>query len=130
REDTTSRRKLIEEVTVLPEPEVYKAFYEDWKKRLKDFGAQTREAEVKGRMIVGLGSESVLETSITLHHTYGVPYIPGSALKGLAANYTRQRLGEHWQKGSPAYKVIFGDTDDAGYITFFDALYVPAAGNE
>src|SRR5439155_4770192 len=58
REDTTSRRKLVEEVTALPEPEVYKAFYEDWEKRLKEFGAQRREAQAKGRMVVGLGSES------------------------------------------------------------------------
>src|SRR6266568_1127356 len=130
REDTSSRRKLIEEVTVLPEPEVYKAFYELWKKRLKDFDAQTREAEVKGRIIIGLGSESVLETSITLHHTYGVPYIPGSALKGLAASYAHKRLGDSWKKGTPAYNAIFGDTGNAGYITFFDALYMPNTSHE
>ena len=129
REDTTSRRKLVEEVTALPEPEVYKAFYQDWEERLKDFGAQRREARVKGRMIVGLGSESVLETSITLHHTYGVPYIPGSALKGLAASYADKRLGDAWKKGSPAYKAVFGDTNSAGYITFFDALYKPGSGH-
>lgn len=35
------------------------------------------------RWIVGLGNQTALETGITLHHTYGVPYIPGSALKGL-----------------------------------------------
>ena len=27
-----------------------------------------------------------------------------------------------------AYKIVFGDTNDAGYITFFDALYVPETG--
>src|SRR5207302_10163433 len=67
---------------------------------LDDQGAKKRIAHVKGRMIIGLGDESVLETAITLHRTYGVPYIPGSALKGLAAAYVRQRLGEAWQKGS------------------------------
>ena len=35
-------------------------------------------------MIVGLGAENVHETSMTLHHIYGIPYIPGSALKGIA----------------------------------------------
>jgi len=81
-------------------------------------------------MIVGLGSESVLETSISLLRTYGVPYIPGSALKGLATNYARLRLGEDWQKDGKYYKIVFGDTDDAGYITFFDALYIPDTGHE
>src|SRR5712692_1541822 len=79
-------------------------------------------------MIIGLGDESVLETAITLHRTYGVPYIPGSALKGLAASYVRQRLGVDWQKDKDAYKVVFGNTDDTGYITFFDALYIPGTG--
>jgi CRISPR-associated protein Cmr6 len=131
REDTESRRCLIEEVCALPIPTAYRSYFERWQQALIDeYGAQTRRAQVKGRMIVGLGSESVLETSISLHRTYGVPYIPGSALKGLAANYARLRLGEGWQKGGKYYKVVFGNTDDAGYITFFDALYVPDPGPE
>jgi CRISPR-associated protein Cmr6 len=35
------------------------------------------------RMIIGLGGASVYETSITLHHVYGIPYIPASAVKGV-----------------------------------------------
>ncbi len=104
-------------------------FFERWEKMLAEFKAKTRKATAKGRMIVGLGDESVLETSIALHHTYGVPYIPGSALKGLASSYAHQKLGEHWQKGSAAHKIVFGNTDEAGYITFFDALYVPGSGH-
>jgi CRISPR-associated protein Cmr6 len=96
---------------------------------LGEYKAITRKATVKGRMIVGLGDESVLETSIALHHTYGVPYIPGSALKGLASSYAHQKLGENWQKGSDAHNILFGNTDKAGYITFFDALYVPDSGH-
>lgn len=131
REDTESRRDLVEEVCELPIPAIYRAYYEHWQEMLTDeYGAQTRRAQVKGRMIVGLGSESVLETSISLHRTYGVPYIPGSALKGLAANYARLRLGEDWKEGGKYYKVVFGDTNDAGYITFFDALYIPDTGHE
>lgn len=92
-------------------------------------GIKPREAKVLGRIVIGLGDESVLETSVTLHHTYGVPYIPGSALKGLAASYVRQKLGEDWKKDGEAYKTIFGETDEAGYITFFDAYYIPGSGH-
>jgi CRISPR-associated protein Cmr6 len=130
-EDTESRRCLIEEVSSLPVPATYRSYFQRWQKALIDeYGARAHEARVKGRMIVGLGSESVLETSICLHRTYGVPFIPGSALKGLAANYAHLRLGEDWQKGGKYHKTVFGDTDDAGYITFFDALYVPDTGLE
>jgi CRISPR-associated protein Cmr6 len=111
----------------------YRAFYKRWEILLsEDDKARMRHAIVKGRMIVGLGDESVLETSVALHQTYGIPYIPGNALKGLAASYIHQyasRTGdENWQKESEAYKILFGDTNDAGYITFFDALYVPDTG--
>src|SRR5579883_2019048 len=132
--DATKRgeliRKLIDGVIELPPPDTYRAFYKQWEKILEGYGAKTRTGKVKGRMVVGLGDESVLETSITLHRTYGVPYIPGSALKGLAASYARQRLTEDWQKGREAYQVIFGDPDEAGYITFFDALYIPEPGTK
>lgn len=131
RKNNDSRRNLMKEVSALPIPTIYTSFYERWKTMLPEYNAKTREARVKGRMIVGLGNEGVAETSISLHRTYGVPYISGSALKGVAANYAQQgRLGENWTKESTAYKVVFGNTDDAGYITFFDALYIPGTGHE
>jgi CRISPR-associated protein Cmr6 len=39
------------------------------------------------RIVVGLGSESVYETSITLHHIYGIPYIPASSIKGIVRSW-------------------------------------------
>lgn len=38
---------------------------------------------VAWRLSIGLGVPHSLETGITLHHLYGIPYIPGSALKGV-----------------------------------------------
>ncbi len=43
------------------------------------------------RMVQGLGLESVYETSMTLHHVYGIPYIPASALKGLVRSWIIDR---------------------------------------
>jgi CRISPR type III-B/RAMP module RAMP protein Cmr6 len=65
--------------------DVYKKAFKRYEDSL--VGAQSKILSVYGRMIVGLGGENVLETGITLHHTYGVPVIPGTALKGLAAHY-------------------------------------------
>ncbi len=128
-QDQNPQQKLVAEVASIPEPRAYNAFYRRWKAAL---AARTRwlaEARVKGRLVVGLGAESVLETSISLHRTYGVPYIPGSALKGLAASFAKQRLdGSKWGANTPAYKTVFGTTEEAGCITFFDALYVPGTG--
>ena len=50
---------------------------------------QIKRAEwvTQWRMVQGLGLESVYETSMTLHHVYGIPYIPASALKGVVRSW-------------------------------------------
>lgn len=108
----------------IPVPEEYSHFYNMWKKSLTEQNAFICEAKVISRMAIGMGNESVFENSITLHRTYGVPYIPGSALKGLSAHYARNHL-ENWSENSDAYKLVFGNDEQAGSVTFFDALYVP-----
>ena len=90
----------------------------------------------KGRMVIGLGGENVLETGLSLHHTYGTPLIPGTALKGLASHYCDQVWGardqgeefKRWREGVPGgtyHKAIFGTTDDSGHIIFHDAWLTP-----
>ncbi|WP_027003424.1 type III-B CRISPR module RAMP protein Cmr6 [Hugenholtzia roseola] len=39
------------------------------------------------RFVVGLGGASVYETSITLHHIYGIPYIPATSIKGVVRSW-------------------------------------------
>jgi len=129
RDDIGTRQTLVREVSGIKIPDSYHHFLGQWKTSLNEYGAFTRKATVQGRMVVGLGNESVLETSVTLHRTYGVPYIPGSALKGMAASYARTYLGDEWKEESTSYTIVFGNTEEAGFVTFFDALYVPHPDN-
>jgi CRISPR-associated protein Cmr6 len=128
--DQSPQQQLVREVASLGVPEIYRRWYDRWQQSLQDAGARSSAFSVRGRLVVGLGNEAVLETSLNLHRTYGVPFIPGSALKGLAASYARLMAGPDWQQGDPAYRVVFGDTKSAGYVTFFDALYIPAERQE
>ncbi|WP_205703956.1 type III-B CRISPR module RAMP protein Cmr6 [Candidatus Chloroploca sp. Khr17] len=136
-ESDSPQAELVKQVTNVREPKAYKLFFTQWQDALTNRGAVQRVARTKGRLILNLGAESVIETSLALHRTYGMPYLPGSALKGLAAAYARQYLeGEAWQAtrdvNQPSYgehyKTIFGTPKEAGYITFFDALYLPGSG--
>jgi CRISPR-associated protein Cmr6 len=122
---------------------LYDAAFKRWSASLpKD--PSPIELRTQGRLIVGLGSENVVETGIRLHHTYGLPIIPGSALKGLAAHYCDQFLGEKnrgdeapleskrfrngWKEEKHDYhKLLFGRTDDSGCIVFHDAWFVPGS---
>jgi len=80
-------------------------------------------------LIIGLGGENVTETGLKLHHTYGVPYLPGSALKGVAARYARQVWGTSDRSWNPKttpldrpnhFRTVFGTTDEGGLIDFLD----------
>lgn len=113
----------------IQEPTFYNDLYHRWEETLKTAGARYRNAEVQTRLAINLGAESVLETSIALHRTYGTSYIPGSALKGLAAAFAHQYLeDDNWRKGNPAHTELFGTTEQSGCVTFYDALYVPDSG--
>jgi CRISPR-associated protein Cmr6 len=126
----TPQQQLVEECAAIGEPVSYGLFYRRWRTALTSLGARTKVAQVQGRLAIGLGDESVIETAVTLHRTYGVPYIPGSALKGLAASFAHQCLEDQsWRQGGEAYQVLFGTMEDAGFVTFLDALYVPGSGH-
>lgn len=128
------RQKLLLELGTIRVPGDYSRYFQRWQDSIQHLEpcTQIAEATVQGRMAVGLGAESVLETAITLHRTYGVPFIPGSALKGLAAAAAHKHLANSdWKKTGedgkpgPAHQILFGDQESSGYVTFHDALWIP-----
>ncbi len=44
-------------------------------------------------LLLGVGEPSAVEVGLTIHPTWGVPYIPGSALKGLLSHYLMATYG-------------------------------------
>lgn len=85
---------------------------------------------VQGRMIVGIGLASSRETGISLLHTWGVPFIPGSALKGVAASMAREHAGDTWKPGGDGHRALFGDHTLGGAVVFHDAWWVPGTPDE
>lgn len=111
---------------------LYSAAFARWKQSLP---TPKREIMLKavGRLIVGLGTESVLETGIRLHHNYGFPILPGSALKGLASHYCSKIWGEandQFKITRPFHEFLFGTTDESGCVIFHDAWFVPDSEEE
>jgi len=145
--DPEAKHGLIEDITSkkirIGPAEDYKKYFDLFKAALTELPTPVLTAEgstefdgVNHRLAVGLGASAVLENSITLHRTYGVPYIPGSALKGLASSYAAAFLeDETWARSfkngkterGKLQELIFGTTEESGLITFFDALPVPGS---
>ena len=103
-----------------------KALQERWRKMLNCYPYH-REFTVfpAWRFVVGLGGASVLDTGITLHRLYGIPIIPGSALKGLARAYAETVEGK--EANDPNVVAVFGKPPrstplESGEIIFFDAI--------
>ncbi|MCB9796302.1 MAG: type III-B CRISPR module RAMP protein Cmr6 [Alphaproteobacteria bacterium] len=48
----------------------------------------TLRAAVSTRLLVDFGRSNAVESAVSLHHVYGVPRIPGSALKGLVKGWS------------------------------------------
>ena len=98
------------------------------------------------RLIVGLGSDHVLETSLTLHHIFGIPYIPASALKGVVRMVSFWEIAEKENKKTDndiknlqeqlydseisssdskdilKHKLLFGTQGFKGLLVFLDAF--------
>ena len=131
----------IAETARIPTPEpLYRQAFARWQDALEERGERLRAVEgepaytldigaatVIGRMAVGVGGDGVLETAVSLQRSYGLPLIPGSALKGTAAAYAHRYLDDHWRKDGSAHSDLFGDPSRAGLVTFYDALYIPGS---
>ncbi len=98
-------------------------------KELTDkLGGATCEYTSTGPFITGMGLSHPVENGFLWHHTLGVPYLPGSSVKGMIRAWA-----EHWLEEDRAdIGRIFGRNDKAGggaaagNIIVFDALPVEA----
>jgi len=81
-------------------------------------------------MILGLGQKGSAEAGLALEHTWGVPIIPGSALKGLTMAAAHLLLeNEEWRKKDKERRrslaLLGGTTERMGSVIFHDAWWIP-----
>lgn len=123
-----NNKEVFKSVTRLGPTDAYKSAYKRWNAEIHALPGTTLAATftVDGKMVVGIGAENILESSVTMNRVWGMPIMPGSSLKGLASHYARSVLAA--PKGpidDKQFIDLFGTTEDAGYLTWLDAWYVP-----
>lgn len=132
-----SREQLLQSVKKAVENpstiSLYKVALERWKRSFveSDFAGSSLcprmlEFRAASTIIVGLGGDNVTETGLTLHHTYGVPYLPGAAIKGLAAHYAHQV----WGASEPRWRMATSNNRTTGsfHATMFGISEGDAGG--
>lgn len=140
--------KCIREIQKLT-PNYHQSIVDEYKEFIKGYCNELNfllldeiQAATSYRLIVGLGNPSVMETAMTLHNTYGIPYIPGQALKGVMRSYFLQKYYDIEENkfddiefnnkkinSKHLYKNIFGDDfngedNKKGNVIFFDSFPV------
>jgi CRISPR-associated protein Cmr6 len=129
RAGASDKRQKVPKSFNIPELfQILSAYRNRWDRMLDAYKAQGYTVQrftlrAASRVVVGLGAESVLETSIRLHRIYGFPIIPGSALKGLARAYAE--LVEGRNEEDSLFADVFGKSPpeaQAGEVIFFDAI--------
>jgi CRISPR-associated protein Cmr6 len=86
--------------------------------------------ETQSPCVLWLAAPTALEAGFCLHHTYGVPYLPGSGLKGLARRACMiENRGSDEQPDADTLR-LFGEAGDKGHpglVDFLDGVPVDAA---
>lgn len=144
------RERLLRELVGIPVSPVYRAGWRRWYAAMSA-SAVTRVVEANGRLLIGHGNPAPTEVGITLHQVYGVPVLPGAALKGVLNHYLAEWGGAEdarWRgvgyddKGRPRevpgdwHRAIFGappvplpdgttTPGSRGGVIFQDAWLIP-----
>jgi CRISPR-associated protein Cmr6 len=119
-------RMLHKAVQASAASEAYRSAFARWRQLAQESGYLQFTEKLGGPLAVGLGSESVTEVGLTTHFTYGVPVIPGSAVKGLCRRGALL-LRQQEKLTEEQFLAIFGDTKGASFFTFWDAWYDPGS---
>ena len=154
-EETKKKSKFLASITKIPKIILnFLERVENQRKNLEKCGyenifksedKQCLKLKTSSRLVVGLGSGHVLETSLTLHHIFGIPYIPASALKGVVRMVSFWEIAEKLSKKTDEeieklqkqlydneissydnedilkHKLLFGTQNFKGLLVFLDA---------
>ncbi len=79
------------------------------------YGGMVCSFKNTSRFITGIGRTHPAENGFAFHHALGVPYLPGSGMKGVLAAWLRETREEDWDQW-------LGTQDRAGTVIFLDLL--------
>ncbi|QSQ12148.1 type III-B CRISPR module RAMP protein Cmr6 [Myxococcus landrumensis] len=123
-------RKWLQWMEEARVPRDYTVAFSRWRESLRQWHTASVTVRAASRLLVGHGNASPTGVGLTLHHTWGVPVIPGSSLKGVLAAYLRAAFEP--AEVEVACRRLFGVPGDrltgqgatTGEVIFHDALWV------
>lgn len=146
------KKDLIEVITNIKPSDLYQLAFDRWllqTQQKENFAVVP--ATVDGRLMTGLALGGTLETGVMTQHSYGMPMLAGSSVKGAVRAYAESLFSKKDadakvildEKGKtqiddamkPILETLFGADEDAeqanaGYLVWHDAWFIPALTKE
>ncbi|MCG8418424.1 MAG: type III-B CRISPR module RAMP protein Cmr6 [Proteobacteria bacterium] len=118
------RDTWLDDIVVKSQPSAdflarYRIAYQRWVSTLAGLEHRTWIARTQRRLLVGHGQPAPTDVGLRLHHTWGVPVIPGSALAGLLAHFVQTCYGPDRDRRQD---------DDAERLPYAGPRYAPETG--
>ncbi len=119
------KQKWIATVTKQPcgDREELQQFVQRQLKLVKGLDGQWLLMRTTSSFVTGLGREHPVENGFLWHPTLGVPYLPGSSVKGMVGAWIKYWRGEKERRQS-----ILGSQQQVGQVAFLDALPLKPVG--
>lgn len=123
----------VHHVCQQPVPDLYRLAYQRWRQvTVGPSRFRHLYARLEHRLFIGVSAGNTVETGVTTSHSYGMPLIPGSSVKGCAQAYAK-----HIGVPEEYRAVLFGEDPDsaaraepsrvagAGSLVWHDAWWNP-----
>lgn len=132
-DDKEAKTQHIRRICAIPASAFYQNAFQRWRQVTSNaLRFNQLELALESRLFIGLTGGGMLETGCAISHSYGMPYIPGSSLKGVVRAHVSQSpfAAQHPQ----VIDELFGAAADpeqghpdglSGLVTFHDAWWVP-----
>lgn len=127
-----TKADMLKAICSIPAQPEYRLAFNRWKAATSDADRFAQfTLELQSRLYIGVTRDNPLETGVMVSHTYGMPYIAGSSLKGVARGAAKTWMPSN----ASAITELFGAEDaeqdeaESGVVVFHDAWWSPTGGN-
>ena len=130
-----AKTEHLQRICAIPPGDFYRNAYQRWKQTTANslrFTPLELALQPGTRLFIGLTGGGMLETGCAISHSYGLPYIPGSSIKGVVRAHVRQSTFN--VQHPKVVDELFGAAADpktgqpeglSGLVVFHDAWWVP-----
>ena len=117
-------RELADRSALVPDftkqKELVDAYSARWRNLAEEMGAITFSARPQWRVIMGLGTNDILEGGIVLHPIFGFPILPATSLKGVSRAYAQWVLERPEQELDALLGMVDEDESRCGDLVFLE----------